>query len=94
MASEAGVLGTPAIYVNSLERCYNEDQEKYGTVFNFRNSEGVIEKVKELISDPGLKEKTMNGREKMLREKIDVTAFLVWFMETYPESAAMIDIKE
>ena len=87
MASEAGVLGTPAIYVNSLERCYNEDQEKYGTVFNFRNSDGVIKKVKELISDPDLKAKTLKGREKMLRKKIDVTAFLVWFTENYPKSA-------
>jgi len=87
MASEAGVLGTPAIYVNSLERCYNQDQEKYGTVFNFRNSNDVIDKVKELISDPRLKQKTLKGRERMLNDKIDVTAFLVWFMETYSESA-------
>ncbi len=87
MASESGVLGTPAIYVNSLERCYNEDQEKYGTVYNFRDSLGVIEKVKDLISDPELKKKTLKGREKMLKEKINVTRFLVWFMENYPESA-------
>jgi uncharacterized protein len=87
MASESGVLGTPAIYVNSLERCYNEDQEKYGTVYNFRDSRGVIEKVKSLTADPGLKEKTLKGRERMLREKINVTRFLVWFMEHYPESA-------
>lgn len=87
MASEAGVLGTPAIYVNSLERCYNEDQEKYGTVFNFRNSDGVIDKVKELIADPDLKKKTIEGQKKMLADKIDVTAFLVWYMENYPNSA-------
>ena len=88
MASEAGVLGTPAIYVNSLERCYNEDQEKYGTVFNFRTSEGVVDKVNELIADQSLKQKTQQGRIRMLNEKINVTAFLVWFMEQYPESAA------
>lgn len=87
MASEAGVLGTPAIYVNSLERCYNEDQEKYGTVFNFRNSEGVVKKVQELINDPDLKQKTLEGRKRMLKDKIDVTAFLVWFIDNYPKSA-------
>lgn len=87
MASEAGILGTPAIYVNSLERCYNEDQENYGTVFNFRNSKGVLEKVNDLISDPGLKQKTISGRDKLLSDKIDVTKFLVWFIENYPESA-------
>jgi uncharacterized protein len=90
MASEAGILGTPAIYVNSLERCYNEDQENYGTVYNFRNSNGVIEKVKELIGDSGLKQKMISGREKMLSEKIDVTKFLVWFIENYPKSATIM----
>ena len=34
MASEAGILGTPAIYVSTISRCYNDDQEKYGTVYN------------------------------------------------------------
>lgn len=90
MASEAGILGTPAVYVNSLERCYNQDQEKYGTVFNFRNSEGVIDKVKSLINEPYLKQKTLSGRNKMLSEKIDVTHFLVWFIENYPESAKIM----
>jgi len=29
-------------------------------------------------------------RQKMLLEKIDVTAFLVWFVENYPESAKIM----
>ena len=83
MASESGVLGTPAIYVNSLSRCYNEDQEKYGTVFNFRNGNGVLEKIKEFINTPF----TQNERIKyILRDKIDLTSFLVWFVEQYPNS--------
>ena len=86
MASEAGVLGTPSIYVNSLVRCYNEDQEKYGLVFNYRNGKGVIEKVRELLNTPNLKSERQNRRQKMLADKIDVTAFLVWFVENYPKS--------
>jgi len=90
MASESGVLGTPAIYVNSLERCYNEDQERYGTVFNFRNGIGVLEKVRELIENPQLKSNTRAGRDKMLKDKIDVSKFLVWFVENYPQSAKIM----
>ena len=40
MASEAAVLGVPAIYLDNTGRCYTrEEEEKYGLVFNF--TEGV-----------------------------------------------------
>ena len=83
MASEAGVLGTPTIHVNSLARCYNEDQEKYGTVFNFRNGTNVFEKVKELANG-SLKQK--ENHKQILKDKINLTSFLVWFVENYPKS--------
>lgn len=90
IASEAGILGTPAIYVNSLERCYNEDQEKYNTVFNFRNSNGVVEKVKELLDIPDLKEKTFLNSRRIINDKIDLTSFLVWFVNGYPDTLITI----
>ncbi|MBN1187860.1 MAG: DUF354 domain-containing protein [Bacteroidales bacterium] len=90
MASEAGVLGTPSIYVNSIERCYNEDQEKYGLVFNFRNYDGVIEKIDELLKIQNLNEKFQSRRNSMLEDKINVTDFMVWFIENYPQSAQIM----
>ncbi len=90
MASEAGILGIPALYVNSLVRNYNEDQGRFGTVFNFKNGKGVLEKIKELCNDPNVMNKSLLSRQKMLSEKIDVTAFLVWFVENYPESAKIM----
>jgi len=84
MASEAGVLGTPSIYVNSIARDYNEDQEKYGLVFNYRNGAGVLEKALELLQMPRIKEEWHRRREKMFNDKIDVTDFLVRFVENYP----------
>jgi predicted glycosyltransferase len=86
MASEAACIGTPAIYINSLEVGYCTEQEKYGLVFNFRNIDGALEKTLELVRDHELEAKSKAGRDKMLSEKIDVTAFLVWFVENYPES--------
>lgn len=84
IASEAGVLGTPSIYVNSIERSYNEDQEKYGTVFNFRSGKGVIEKVKSVLEEDRESFRIRSGS--LIADKIDVTSFLVWFIENFPES--------
>ena len=87
MASECAMLGTPAIYVNSLDAgTLRELGNKYQLIHGFRSSEGVLEKVEELINTPRLKETYKLRRQKMLSEKIDPTAFLVWFVENWPDS--------
>ncbi|MCB8999485.1 MAG: DUF354 domain-containing protein [Bacteroidales bacterium] len=86
MASECAMLGTPAIYINSITAGTLEEQERYGLLFGFRNSNGVIEKVFSLLNNRNLKEEFFTRRQKLLSDKIDITAFLVWFIENYPES--------
>jgi hypothetical protein len=87
MASECAMLGTPAIYVNSLDAgTLREQEDKYQLIHGFRSSKGVLEKVAELINTPDLKETYRLRRQKMLSEKTDPTAFLVWFVENYPGS--------
>jgi hypothetical protein len=91
MASECAMLGTPAIYVNSLDAgTLREQEDKYQLIYGFRSSKGVLEKVSELISTPNLKETYQLRRQKMLSEKIDPTAFLVWFIENYPGSMKLM----
>ena len=91
MASECAMLGTPSIYVNSLDAgTLREQEDKYQLIHGFRSSEGVLEKVKKLIDTPDLKELYHSRRDKMLSEKIDPTAFLVWFVENYPESVKIM----
>lgn len=90
MASECAMLGTPAIYVNTLSAGTLEEQEKYGLLFGYRNSEGILEKALELLKTPNLKEEFQARRQKMLADKIDVTAFMVWFVENYPQSVQMM----
>lgn len=86
MASESAVLGTPAIYVNSLELGYtNEQEEKYNLVFNYRHIEGVLEKALDLLQNSSKKD-FMKKRTALLNDNIDPTSFLVWFIENYPES--------
>ena len=90
MASESGVLGTPAIYINSLKRSYCEDQERFGLVYNYQNKNGVLNKINEILSNSDIKKELKKNRDKMLSEKIDVTAFLIWFVENYPNSAKIM----
>lgn len=40
-----------------------------------------------VVSGNALREEFYRRREKMLSDKIDVTAFLTWFIENYPDSA-------
>lgn len=90
MASECAILGIPAIYINPLEAGTIDDQEKYGLLFHYRSSNHVHNKVVELLSIPNLEEECQKRRAKMLADKIDVTAFLVWFVENYPESVRIM----
>ena len=91
MASECAVLGTPAIYLNTLRLGYtDEEEEKYGLVYNFSDAKTAqkqaFEKASELLDTDNLKEKWQKKRKKLLNEKIDVTKFVTDFIENYPES--------
>lgn len=83
-ATEAVLLGTPAIYVNSLVVGSCLEEEKYGLLYQYKNMTGVLEKAKEILNeDKGV---YLGRREKLLREKIDPTAFMVWFIKEWPHS--------
>jgi len=88
MASECAVLGTPAIYVSDLNLGYINDEEKTSNiVFNFsttlNNQERALKKGVEILrfSDPNTEWR--ESREKILTNKIDVTAFMIDFVESY-----------
>jgi len=90
MASECVMLGTPAIYVNTLTAGTIEEQESYGLLFSFRNTDGIIEKTEELLDNPNLKKEFIARRDKMLSDKINVTDFLIWLIDQYPESLRIL----
>lgn len=90
MASECAMLGTPAIYVNTLDAGTLQAEERSGSIFGFRNSDGVMEKAIELLETSNLKEKFQENRKTLLKDTIDVTRFMVWFVENYPESAKIL----
>lgn len=95
MASECSMLGTPAIFVDNVGRGYTDEQERiYGTVFNFTesiNDQSIsIEKGVELLKEDKIKKIWAKKRKKILEDKIDVTSFMVWFIENYPDSKDII----
>jgi len=89
MATEAGILGTPSIYVSSLVGTmgnFEELEKRYGLVYAFQNSTFALEKALEVLDITNIKEKWRKKREKLLEEKIDVTKFMTEFIENYPQS--------
>jgi len=91
MTSEAAMLGTPSIRSNSfVDRIeyLEEEEHKYNLTYGFlpTDSDAMFLKLNELLNTPNLKEEWLKRRNVMLNDKIDVTAFYVWFIENYPES--------
>jgi hypothetical protein len=91
MAEEAAMLGTPSIYLYNESTYYTRHlEDKYHLMYNYSESNAdllkAIQTGLELIDKPDLKKEWQLRRQKMLSEKIDVTAFLVWFVENWPES--------
>ncbi len=96
MTSEAAILGTPALKCNSFAgklSVPNELEHKYGLCYSFQpeNFNKMLEKIQALLSLENLKQEWLIRRQHMLSEKIDVTAFFVWFVENYPSSAKIMN---
>jgi predicted glycosyltransferase len=93
MATEAAILGTPAIYLSSIKEklgCIMELRQKYGLLYCYDDQKEALKKAIELIQTPGISEAWKKNRDAMLADKIDVTAYMVWFVENYPESIDLV----
>ncbi len=94
-ASEAAVLGTPAVFISTLYCGYQQDEERYGLLYLFSDPASGLKdglaKAVYLLNDPNLKKNASINRLKLLNDKIDVTEFMIWFIENYPESYYQIE---
>lgn len=91
MAVEAAMLGTPSFRFNDFAGkigVLEELEHKYELTFGIPSSQPnqLYDRVEKLLSMPDLKESFYRKRQKMLSDKIDVTAFFTWFIENYPKS--------
>lgn len=89
MASEAAMLGVPAIYIADTGRGYiKEQQDLYGLSYHYtnRDTEAALSKIGDLLNDDRRGDVWQEKRERMLEDCIDVTGFLVDLIENFPES--------
>lgn len=84
MASEAAVLGTPAVYIATTGRGYTDDQEaRYGIVRSFTEAEfdQACAELDRILQPEVLQTLGSRARRELLREKIDVTGWMLNFFE-------------
>ena len=95
MAAEAAILGTPAIHIESTSKGiatgeftgnFLELRDKYGLLYFYPDQDQALEKAISILEDKNSKNEWRKRRERLLKDKIDVTAWMVDFIERYPES--------
>jgi predicted glycosyltransferase len=91
MSVEAAVLGVPSIRISDFAgkiSVLEELERSYQLTFGISptDTKGIFSKLNELLSFQDLSEIFQKRKTKMLMEKIDVTAYLLWLLKNYPES--------
>jgi len=88
MATESAVLGTPTIRCNSFAGDndmgnFIELEKKYGLMYSTPDPKKALKTAEKWIQVPKLKDKWKKKRERLLKEKIDVTDYMINFFEKY-----------
>jgi predicted glycosyltransferase len=90
MASESAILGTPAIYVNSLNGAgVFLEEEEAGLLYRITDGVEATNRAVDIIDNES-KEIYLKRREEYLKDKIDVTSYMVWVIENFPKSIEII----
>jgi hypothetical protein len=59
-------------------------------LYSYRSTIGLIDKLTELLKNNELKIQHELAKNNLQKNKIDPTAFLVWFLENYPNSKSIM----
>ena len=91
MSVEAAMLGVPSIRYSGFAgkiSVLEELENSYGLTFGIPigSTAAIFTKLNDFLSDDNLYEEFQQRRTKMLSEKINLTSFLLWFIEGYPQS--------
>jgi len=90
MSAESAVLGVPAVFIDQQGRGYTKDiEQKYGLIAQYSPDppglENAIEKGLDIIR-AGESDIWKQKKDQLLRDHIDVTAFMTELIENYPDS--------
>ena len=83
MSSEAAVLGVPAVFIATTGRGYTDDEERrYGLVRHFTEDQYdmALSAIEEILAEPAAT--WQKAFQRLLEEKIDVTAWMIDYFET------------
>ncbi len=91
MSMEAAMLGIPSIRFSSFAgeiSVLEELEKKYELTYGIKpeEPEKLFNKLDELLNITNLNDVFESRRQRMLQDKIDVTAFFVWLIANYPKS--------
>lgn len=92
MSTEAAILGTPSIefddYFFEIDQMM-EIEQKYNLIHCYRTNQqtAMLQKVNDLLNTTNLREIYHSRRKLLLSDTIDVSEFLIWVFESYPQSA-------
>lgn len=84
MATEAGLLGTPSVYTSSLVGKmgnFDELMDHYGLVYAYRDPAEALSRAVELALGEDTKSEWGRRRERLLEDKVDLTAWAVDLIE-------------
>jgi len=95
MAVEAAVLGTPSIRFNDFAEKISvlkelEHRYKLTISIDSGNTQKLLDTVDAMLATKALKQIYRDRKEKMIADKINVSEFMVWFIEHFPESIKTI----
>ena len=92
MTTESALLGTPAVRCNTFVGIHDmgnfvELENTFGLIFNYNDPDKAIDKAIQLMHQDHLTEQWEVKRDILLNDKIDVTAYMIWFVENFPQSS-------
>lgn len=94
MSSEAAVMGVPSFRINDFTGKISvmDEKDRYKLSKSFKTSEfnELFEQVKSCLKNDDFKLKMKERKERMLNDKIDLTAFMIWFFENFPASITLL----
>jgi predicted glycosyltransferase len=92
MATEAVILGIPSIFIGYEKFAYLKELEDNGLLYCFSpdKMEFSFKKLYEIMQRPILQYQSEPKLFNLLREKINISGLLIWFIENLPDSAQIL----
>jgi predicted glycosyltransferase len=86
MSAEAAFIGTPTICITTANAGTLDEEVRLGLIELYRTSDGIIERAVEILKNETFKEAFKLKSTQITKSKVDLTAFLIWFTQNYPQS--------